>query len=136
MGRTVAGRTSRHDKPDGKRKSRLSPRGFKEMGIGWYRKSFVPDSAWIGKRVLLDFEGIMLTGDVYLNGTIVGGTDYGYLGTEIDLSAGLKYGQKNTVAVKADTGKPENSRWYTGGGLYRDVNLIVTDKTTISPAIR
>ena len=64
----------------------------------------------------------MLTGDVYLNGTIVGGTDYGYLGTEIDLSAGLKYGQKNTVAVKADTGKPENSRWYTGGGLYRDVN--------------
>ena len=70
----------------------------------------------------------MLTGDVYLNGTIVGGTDYGYLGTEIDLSAGLKYGQKNTVAVKADTGKPENSRWYTGGGLYRDVNLIVTDK--------
>ena len=109
-------------------KSRLSPRGFKEMGIGWYRKSFVPDSAWIGKRVLLDFEGIMLTGDVYLNGTRVGGTNYGYLGTEIDLSAGLKYGQKNTVAVKADTGKPENSRWYTGGGLYRDVNLIVTDK--------
>ena len=109
-------------------KSRLSPRGFKEMGIGWYRKSFVPDSAWIGKRVLLDFEGIMLTGDVYLNGTRVGGTDYGYLGTEINLSAGLKYGKKNIVAVKADTGKPENSRWYTGGGLYRDVNLIVTDK--------
>ena len=53
------------------------------MGIGWYRKSFVPDSAWIGKRVLLDFEGIMLTGDVYLNGTRVGGTDYGYLGTEM-----------------------------------------------------
>lgn len=109
-------------------KSRLSPRGFKEMGTGWYRKTFVPDSSWMGRRVVLDFEGIMLTGDIYLNGVLVGGTDYGYLGTEIDLTSKLRYGEPNVVAVRADTGKPENSRWYTGGGLFRDVNLIVTDK--------
>ena len=109
-------------------KSRLSPRGFKEMGTGWYRKTFTPDSSWIGKRVILDFEGIMLTGDIYVNGKRLGGTDYGYLGTEVDLTGVLNYGQPNVVAVKADTGKPENSRWYTGGGLFRDVNLIVTDK--------
>ena len=109
-------------------KSRLSPRGFKEMGTGWYRKTFTPDPAWEGKRVVADFEGIMLTGDIYFNGERVGGTDYGYLGTEVDLTGKLKFGEPNVIAVKADTGKPENSRWYTGGGLYRDVNLIVTDK--------
>lgn len=108
-------------------KSRLSPRGFKEMGIGWYRKTLTPDPAWKDKRVLLDFEGIMLVGDVYLNGERIGGTDYGYLGFDVDISRKLNYGQPNVIAVKADTRQPENSRWYTGGGLYRDVRLIVTD---------
>ncbi len=107
--------------------SRLSSRGFKEMGTGWYRKTFTPDPGWKGKRVLLDFEGIMLVGDAYLNGEPIGSTDYGYLGFESDISDKLKYGEENVIEVKADTRNPENSRWYTGGGLYRDVNLIVTD---------
>ncbi len=108
-------------------KSRLSARGFKEMGVGWYCKVFVPDSSMLGKRVLLDFEGIMLVGDVYLNGIRVGGTDYGYLGFECDISKQIKIGKENVVAVRADTREPKNSRWYTGGGLYRDVHLVVTD---------
>lgn len=107
--------------------SKLSSRGFKEMGEGWYRKTFTPDPSWEGKRVLIDFEGIMLVGDVYLNGERIGGTDYGYLGFESDISDRLKYGEPNVIAVKANTGKPENSRWYTGGGLYRDVNLKIGD---------
>ncbi|MDE6379423.1 MAG: beta-galactosidase, partial [Muribaculaceae bacterium] len=107
--------------------SKLSSRGFKEMGEGWYRKTFTPDPSWEGKRVLVDFEGIMLVGDVYLNGERIGGTDYGYLGFESDISKKLKYGEPNVIAVKADTGKPENSRWYTGGGLYRDVKLKIGD---------
>ncbi|NPD92318.1 glycoside hydrolase family 2 TIM barrel-domain containing protein [Xylanibacter muris] len=108
-------------------KSRLSSRGFKEMGIGWYRKSFTPDASWKGKRIVLDFEGIMLVGDVYLNGERIGGTEYGYVGFEIDITKKLKFSQENVIAVKANTQKPENSRWYTGGGLFRDVNIIVTD---------
>lgn len=108
-------------------KSRLSSRGFKEMGIGWYRKTFTPADSLKGKRILLDFEGIMLVGDVYLNGERIGGTEYGYLGFDADVSKLLKFGQENVVAVKANTQRPENSRWYTGGGLYRDVKLIVTD---------
>ncbi len=107
--------------------SRLSSRGFKEMGEGWYRRELKADSAWIGKRALLDFEGIMLVGDVYLNGSRIGGTDYGYLGFEVDVTGKLRYDKPNVIAVRADTGEPENSRWYTGGGLYRDVNLIVND---------
>ena len=114
-------------------RSRLSPRGFKEMGIGWYRYLLTPKDEWKGKRIVLDFLGIMLVGDVYLNGQRVGGTDYGYLGFDIDLSKLLKWGQVNEIIVKADTGKPDNSRWYTGGGLFRDVNLIVTDKNLYFP---
>lgn len=114
-------------------RSRLSPRGFKEMGIGWYRYQLTPKDEWKGKRIVLDFQGIMLVGDVYLNGLRVGGTDYGYLGFDIDLSKLLKWGQVNEIIVKADTGKPNNSRWYTGGGLFRDVNLIVTDKNLYFP---
>ncbi len=109
-------------------RSRLSPRGFKEMGTGWYRYELTPKKEWKDKRVLLDFQGIMLVGDVYLNGQRVGGTDYGYLGFDIDVSKLLRWGEVNEIAVRADTGMPNNSRWYTGGGLYRDVNLIVTDR--------
>ena len=98
------------------------------MGTGWYRRQLIADSSWIGRRVLLDFGGIMLNGDVYLNGHLVGGTDYGYLGFEIDVTKLLNYDKPNVIAVRADTGKPENSRWYTGGGLYRNVNLVVTDR--------
>lgn len=115
------------DNPMANIKSRLSARAFKEMGTGWYRKTFTPSPDWKGKRVLLDFEGILLVGDVFLNGEKVGGTDYGYLGFEIDVTDKLKYGQPNVIAVRADTGKPENSRWYTGAGLYRDVSFVVTD---------
>ena len=114
-------------------RSRLSSRGFKEMGIGWYRYELTPKDEWKGKRIVLDFQGIMLVGDVYLNGQRIGGTDYGYLGFDIDLSKLLKWGQTNEIAVKADTQNPSNSRWFTGAGLYRDVNLIITDKDLYFP---
>ena len=114
-------------------RSRLSSRGFKEMGIGWYRYELTPKDEWKGKRIVLDFQGIMLVGDVYLNGKRIGGTDYGYLGFDIDLSKLLKWGQTNEIAVKADTQNPSNSRWFTGAGLYRDVNLIVTNKDLFFP---
>mgnify|MGYP002729266809 FL=1 len=114
-------------------RSRLSPRGFKEMGIGWYRYELTPKEEWKGKRILLDFQGIMLVGDVYLNGKRIGGTDYGYLGFDVDVSKLLKFGEVNEIAVKADTRNPNNSRWFTGAGLYRDVNLIVTDKDLYFP---
>ena len=114
-------------------RSRLSSRGFKEMGIGWYRYELTPKDEWKGKRIVLDFQGIMLVGDVYLNAKRIGGTDYGYLGFDIDLSKLLKWGQSNEIAVKADTQNPSNSRWFTGAGLYRDVNLIVTNKDLFFP---
>ncbi len=109
-------------------KSRLSARAFKEMGEGWYVKTFTPDQDLKGRRVLIDFEGLMYVGEVYLNGELVGSTDYGYVGFDVDLSNKLRYGQENVIAVRASTGNPTDSRWYTGGGLFRDVKIITTDE--------
>ena len=114
-------------------KSRLSARGFKEMGIGWYRYELIPQEEWKGRRVMLDFGGMMLVGDVYVNGQHVGATDYGYLGFDTDVSQLLRYGEKNEIAVRTDTRAANNSRWYTGGGLFRDVRLIVTNDQLYFP---
>jgi beta-galactosidase len=113
-------------------KSAGGARGFKAMGAGWYRKSFKADPAWKGKRILFDFEGVMYLGDVYVNGKKVGSTEYGYLGFEVDITKLLKYGADNVVAVYASTGKENGSRWYTGGGLFRDVYLIIKDAVSIA----
>ncbi len=107
-------------------------RGFKAMGVGWYRKTFKADTNWKGKQILLDFEGIMLNGEVWLNGKKIGAAEYGYLGFEADISDFIKYDSENVVAVRATTGEAANSRWYSGGGLFRDVHLVVKDKISVA----
>lgn len=107
-------------------RSILSSRAFKALGTGWYKKTLEIPESLKGQRLVLDFQGLMLVGDVYLNGERVGGTDYGYLGFDVDITDKVKYGEANELMVHADTMGPFNSRWYTGGGLFRDVNLIVT----------
>lgn len=126
----VPGKDERPDESDiaANIKSRLSARGFKEMGIGWYKKTLKPDNSWRDRRVVIEFGGIMLVGDVYLNGERIGGTNYGYVGFGIDITGKLKWNCDNTIMVKADTGGADNSRWYTGGGLIRDVRIITTPK--------
>lgn len=107
-------------------------RGFKAMGTGWYRKTFKADPNWKSKKILLDFEGIVLHGEVWLNGKKIGGTNYGYLGFEADIASLIKYDADNIVVVQASTGDTPNSRWYTGGGLFRDVHLVVKDTISIA----
>lgn len=107
-------------------------RAFKKQSGGWFRKTFIPDDTWKGKLVLLDFEGFMYYGDVYLNGKKIGSTEYGYCGFQCDLTNSLKYGKKNVIAVYTNTGKDDGSRWYTGGGINRDVHLIVKAKASLA----
>ena len=108
-------------------KSRLSARGFKELESGTYTKTITAEDAWKGKRIIIDFQGIMYVADVFLNGKQIGKTDYGYLGFEIDITNKLKYGQDNEIKVVCGQGSPKDSRWYTGGGLFRDVDLYIMD---------
>jgi|UniRef100_UPI0035654946 beta-galactosidase len=107
-------------------------RGFKEMGEGWYRKTFQANSDWKGKKVLLDFEGVVTFGDVWFNGKKVAEMDYGYLGCEADITKYVNYNGENVVAVYTSTGEKDGQRWYTGGGLFRDVHLVIKDTVSIA----
>ena len=107
-------------------------RGFKPSCEGWYRKTFTAPKEWQGLNVKLDFGGIIYLGEVYINGTKVASTDYGYVSLEADLTKHLKYGEENVVAVYASTGPKKGSRWYTGGGLFRDVRLQLDNPTHIA----
>ena len=109
-------------------KTTLSSRAFKTAAKGYYRLHYTPSEEMRDRRVLLDFEGILYTADVYLNHKRIGGTDYGYVGFEIDITDELTYGKDNLIEVVADSRGPENSRWYTGGGLFRPVRLVTTPK--------
>lgn len=107
-------------------------RGFKRMCEGWYRKTFKADEAWKGKQVLVDFDGVMYVCDVYVNGKKVGSNEYGYTGFEVNISKHLFYDRDNVIAVYASTGPEGGSRWYTGGGIFRDVHLKVQNPTHIA----
>jgi beta-galactosidase len=92
-------------------------------GIGWYRRSLVLPQIARGERVLLLFEGAMSNAKVYMNGRLLGEWAYGYNSFIVDASHALLRGQTNLLAVRLDN-RPNSSRWYPGGGLYRDVWLL------------
>ncbi|MEA2067742.1 MAG: beta galactosidase jelly roll domain-containing protein, partial [Verrucomicrobiota bacterium] len=95
------------------------------VGIGWYRKSFQALEADRDKRVYIDFDGAMSHAQVWLNGEYIGGWPYGYSSFRLELTKHLKFGTENVLAVRLDNPK-ESSRWYPGGGIYRNVWLVKT----------
>ncbi len=110
----------------------IGGRGFKQLGTGWYRKTFKADSSWKGKRILIDFEGIMLNGEIFFNGEKVGEDYYGYQGVDVDITQLINWEGSNVISVHANTGNRHSSRWYTGGGINRDVHLIVKDYVSVA----
>lgn len=94
-------------------------------GVGWYRKRFrVPDSDK-GRRVVLEVDGAMSYARVWLNGKYVGEWPYGYASWALDLTPFVQIGKENVLAIRLDN-KPNSSRWYPGGGIYRNVWLTKT----------
>ena len=105
--------------------------GYLEGGIGWYRKSFFIKDVEKNKRYQLYVGGAYMNSDVYLNGEKVGGHRYGYSPYFVDISKYLKSG-KNVVVIRVDNSKQKNCRWYSGSGLYRDVQFIQQENLHIS----
>lgn len=103
--------------------------GFLPSGIGWYRKRFTLDASDATKKISILFDGIMANSDVWINGYHLGKRPYGYISLNYDLTGHLNFGKgkANVLAVKADNTIQPASRYYTGAGIYRHVNLIVTD---------
>jgi beta-galactosidase len=94
-------------------------------GVAWYRKHFQAPANDAGRRVFLDIDGSMSHTTVWLNGQQVGGWPYGYSSFRVELTAQLKPGFDNVLAVRVDN-PPDSSRWYPGGGIYRNVWLVKT----------
>ncbi|MEQ1743966.1 MAG: glycoside hydrolase family 2 TIM barrel-domain containing protein [Saprospiraceae bacterium] len=96
------------------------------QGQGWYRNTFRVEPDWADKRVYVLFDGVMAFPKVYANGRYAGEWDYGYNSFFLDITHLLRPGTDNVLAVYADT-RRHDSRWYPGAGIYRKVQLIVTD---------
>lgn len=102
-------------------------------GLYEYEKTLAAPEEWRGKTVLLQFEGIYKNSTVYVNGKKAGGTAYGYNPFFVTLDGLLRYGEENTIRVEADNRQQPNSRWYTGGGIYRPVWLWIGGQAHILP---
>lgn len=96
-------------------------------GTGWYRKTFNVDKASQGKKFFIDFDGVYMNSEVYLNGNLLGKRPYGYISFRYDITPYLKFDAPNVLAVKVDNSKQPNSRWYSGCGIYRHVWLTVVN---------
>lgn len=100
-------------------------------GTGWYRKTIFVDKADEGKKIFIDFDGVYMNSEVYLNGELLGKRPFGYISFRYELTPFLKFGENNTIAVRVDNSKQPNSRWYSGSGIYRNVWLVKTSRLHI-----
>jgi beta-galactosidase len=95
------------------------------FGIGWYRKHFAVPAGDQGRQLYLDVDGAMAYANVWLNGQYAGGWPYGYASWQVDLTPYVKFGGENVIAIRLEN-PPNSSRWYPGGGIYRNVWLVKT----------
>lgn len=106
--------------------------GYFVGGTGWYRKKFTIPSELNGKRFNINFEGVYMNADIWLNGEYLGNHPYGYTSFWYDISENLIFGEENIIAVKVRN-EGKNSRWYSGSGIYRHIWLSVTEPLYIAP---
>ena len=99
-------------------------------GIGWYRRKLVSFKK-PGKRIYVEFDGVMSNAQVFLNGTFVGGRPYGYSSFSLDLTPYYDFNRENILLVKVEN-KPFMSRFYTGAGIYRPVRLVELDEVHVA----
>ena len=100
--------------------------GLPHVGVAWYRRRLEIPAEWQGKRVFVEFDGVMSHSRVYLNGAGVGTWPFGYASFCFELTEQVQFGSGNVLAVRVDN-KPCASRWYPGAGIYRHVRLVVVD---------
>jgi beta-galactosidase len=94
-------------------------------GVAWYRKKLDIPASDSGKSIFLDVDGAMSYAIVWLNGHLVGGWPYGYNSFRLDLTPYIVAGGENQLAIRIDNPN-YSSRWYPGGGIYRNVWLVKT----------
>ena len=105
--------------------------GFTTGGTGWYRKSFVIPEGQSSKRIVIQFDGIYMNPEIFINGSSLGSHPYGYTSFWYDITRRVKFGKQNILAIKVRN-EGENSRWYSGSGIYRHVWLKILDPVYVA----
>lgn len=100
-------------------------------GVAWYRKKLTIIAADAGRSIFLDVDGAMSYATVWVNGRLAGGWPYGYASWRVDVTPYVVPGGVNQVAIRLDN-PPNSSRWYPGGGIYRNVWLTKTQPLHVS----
>ena len=107
-------------------RANASGTGYLPGGIGWYRKHFTLPEDSRGKRVVLRFEGVYKHARVWINSYYLGQHAYGYTSFSFDVSDFVRPGE-NVIALRAEHSEAADSRWYTGSGIQRPVELEIMD---------
>lgn len=90
-----------------------------------YKRKFHVPKEWEYKTVIFELEGVYRNARVYINGDYAGGDSCGYSNFYVCADDFLKYGEENDIKVIANNSAESNSRWYSGSGIYRNVNIMV-----------
>lgn len=98
-----------------------------------YEKRWTPSEDYRNQQMILHFEGVYRNTVVKVNGIAAGGRHYGYIPFWVDITQLVRIGEENLIEVEADNSQTPNSRWYSGGGIYRPVWLWVGEKVNIKP---
>ncbi|OGX91026.1 glycoside hydrolase family 2 TIM barrel-domain containing protein [Hymenobacter coccineus] len=106
--------------------------GFTTGGTGWYRKTFAVPAAQKGQRVQVQFDGVYMNAEVWLNGQSLGTHPYGYTSFWYDVTDKVAFGGPNVLAVQVQN-EGANSRWYSGSGIYRHVWLRTLAPVHVAP---
>ena len=112
--------------PRNKDSSAGGSNAYFEGAVYAFEKELVVPAEWLTKRVYLRFDGVYRNAEVFVNGESLCHHAYGYTGFDVCLDGHIHEGN-NLIRVVADNSKTPNSRWYTGGGIYRDVTLIIQE---------
>jgi len=107
-------------------------RAFPQSSVGWYRKTFRVPATDLGRRLVLEFDGVFRNSIVWINGHYLGTEPSGYHGFRYDLTDYLNYGGDNVVAVRVDA-TMEEGWFYEGAGIYRHVWLTKTAPVHVAP---
>ncbi len=106
--------------------------GYHDGGIGWYRKTFHVEQESLTNTTYIEFDGVYMNSEVWVNGTLLGKRPYGYISFRYDISHLLHKGE-NIMAVRVDNSLEPSARWYHPCGIYAPVSLIETKPIHIAP---
>ena len=113
--------------------------GYKTVGykypatsVGWYRKKLTIGKEDLGKRLMLRFDGIFRSAQVWFNGYYMGTEPSGYATQVYDITPYIKYGEENLICVRADASL-EEGWFYEGAGIYRDAWLEKAAEVSVAP---